>query len=124
MVFSKNNAKMFKWNHEKQANGFTAKFFFYNNIESFWRPFPLKFLGKRARKRRTPPSRHFPQLTHWPQLSTDQSGKTHPVIEKRQQQDLGERKTNYKGKFELALTKTQNNSENLKEVKWKSKQKH
>ena len=28
MVFSKNNVKMFKWNHEKQANGFTAKFFF------------------------------------------------------------------------------------------------
>ena len=35
MVFSKNNVKMFKWNHEKQANGFTAKFFFYNNIDSF-----------------------------------------------------------------------------------------
>lgn len=24
MVFSKNNVKMFKWNHQKQANGFTA----------------------------------------------------------------------------------------------------
>ena len=24
MVFSKNNVKMFKWNHEKHANGFTS----------------------------------------------------------------------------------------------------
>ena len=80
MVFSKNNVKMFKWNHEKQANGFPAKFFFYNNIDSFWRPLPLRFLGKtRARKRKTPPSRH------WPQLSTDQSAKTLPVIEKKTQ---------------------------------------
>ena len=124
MVFSKNNVKMFKWTHEKQANGFTAKFFFTITLNVFDVHFRWSFSEKKARKRKTPPSRHFPQLTHWPQLSTDQSAKTHPVIEKRQQQDLGERKTNYTGKFELALTKTQNNPENLKEVKWKSKQKH
>ena len=125
MVFSKNKVKMFKWNHEKPGKWFHCKVCFYNNIDSFWRPLPLRFLGKtRARKRKTPSSRHFYGLTsHWPHLSTDQSAKTHPVIEKRQQQDLGERKTNYTGKFELALTKTQNNPENLKEVKWKSKQK-
>ena len=60
MVFSKNNANMFKWNHEKQANGFTAKFFFYNNIESFWRPFPLKFLGKKGKKEKNTTITPFP----------------------------------------------------------------
>ena len=29
MFISKNNVKMFKWNHEKQANTFTTTFFFF-----------------------------------------------------------------------------------------------
>ena len=65
MVFSKNNAKMFKWNHEKQANGFTANFFFYNNIDSFWRPFPLKFLGKKSKTEKNTTITPFP----WSDLS-------------------------------------------------------
>ena len=45
-----------KRNHKPQASGFIAEFltllFFCNYIGSFWRPFPLKFLGKsRARKK-------------------------------------------------------------------------
>lgn len=36
VFISKNKVKMFKWNHEKQANAFTTtSFFFYKNIDSF-----------------------------------------------------------------------------------------
>ena len=116
MVFSKNNVKMFKWNQEKQANGFTAKFFFTITLTVFDVHFRWGFSEKREQER----EKHH-------HLATDHSSqpirvpKLSQLLKKKHK--LGGRKTNYTGNFQLALTKTQKNPENLKEVKRKSKQK-
>ena len=51
MVFSKNKVKMFKWNHEKQANGFTAKFVFTITLTVFDVHFCWGFSEKREQER-------------------------------------------------------------------------
>ena len=85
LIDHRNDFKMFKTQVKQQA----AKYrplknccrFFYNNIDGFWRPFPLKFLGKsRAQEREkqiAPPSRHFYDLCSY---QTNQRGRNRSVI--------------------------------------------
>jgi len=51
MVLSENNVKMFKWNLEKQLNGFTAKSFFTITLTVFDAHFRWSFSEKREQER-------------------------------------------------------------------------
>ena len=60
----------FLWSISVQTIENCCRLFFYNNSHCFFRPFPLKFLGKsRAQEREKqiePPSRHFHGLYSYP----------------------------------------------------------
>ena len=55
----------FLWTIYEYRNGkYCCRFVFYNNMHSFWRPFPMKFLGKsRGRKRKRKKLRHLHVLS-------------------------------------------------------------
>ena len=57
------NVPLYIWSIREQTMKNCCLFVFYNNINSFWQPFPLKFLGKlnvqESEKQTSPPSHHF-----------------------------------------------------------------
>ena len=82
------NVPRYIWSIREQTMKNCCLFVFYNNINSFWQPFPLKFLGKlnvqESEKQTSPPSHHFYGLySYRPWLSTNQRARNHSVIVKQ-----------------------------------------
>ena len=67
-------------------------FFFYNNIDSFWRPFPLKFLGKKSKKREK--HHHHAISMVWPLIGHS----SQPIRVRKLAQLLKKKKHDLRGK--------------------------